>query len=124
MLTTLWADSAGGPHSMLATKVTGGAPSSGRAPPIESYALRRPDGKIALLIVNRDPANSWTADVRGIGDARAPVDVWRLSAEEYTWHPNGAKGFAKPDTGPRRMNVSSGEALTLPPYSIVVMRQH
>ncbi len=120
MLTTLWADSAGGPHSMLATKVTA---ASGIAPPIGSYTLRRPDGRIAVLIANRDPANSWTADVRGVGDAHATFDVWRLSGAEYKWHPNGANGFAKPNTGPLKMNVSAGETLTLPPYSIVVMRQ-
>jgi hypothetical protein len=120
MLTTLWADSAGGSHSMLATAV---AALDGVTPPIESYAVRRPDGKIALLMVNRDPANSWTVAVRGLDDNRATYDVWRLSAAEYTWHPNGAHGFAGPNTGPRKTNVSAGETLTLPPYSIVVMRQ-
>src|SRR6185437_8075597 len=113
MLTTLWADSAGGPHGMLATRVT--ATSAGAAP-IESYTVRRPDGRIALLIVNRDPANSWIAEVHGVGDARAAFDVWRMSAAEYTWHPNGANGFAKPNTGPQQMNVSANETLTLPPY--------
>ena len=126
MLTTLWADSAGGAHPMLATKLV---TSSGAVPPIGSYAVRRPDGRIALLMVNRDPANAWTVDVRGLGDSSTEFDAWRLSAAEYAWHPNGAKGFAKPNTGPRKMNVgtktnvSTGEVLTLPPYSIVVIRQ-
>jgi hypothetical protein len=120
MLTTLWADSAGGPHSMLATSV---AKLGNITPPVESYAVRRPDGKIALLMVNRDPVNSWTVGVRGLDDDRATYDMWRLSAAEYTWHPNGAHGFARPNTGPRKTNVSAGETLTLPPYSIVVMRQ-
>ena len=119
MLTTLWADSAGGRHNVLATKVTAAV----TAPPIASYAVRRPDGRIAVLITNRDPAISWTAEIRGVGDAHATFDVWRFSGAEYTWHPNGADGFAKPNTGPLKMSVSAGETLTLPPYSIVVVRQ-
>jgi hypothetical protein len=93
------------------------------APPIASYAVRRPDGRIAVLITNRDPAISWTAEIRGVSDAHATIDVWRFSAAEYTWHPNGSDGFAKPNTGPLKMSVSAGETLTLPPYSIVVVRQ-
>jgi hypothetical protein len=119
MLTTLWADSAGSLHNVLATKVTAAV----TAPPIASYTLRRPDGRIAVLITNRDPANSWTAEIRGIGDAHATFDAWRFSGAEYTWHPNGADGFAKPNTGPLKVSVSAGETLTLPPYSIVVVRQ-
>ena len=121
LLTTMWADSAGGRHTMLATHIANSA--GGAKPPIESYALRRPDGKIALLIANRDPVNAWTADIRGLGDARTTFDVWRLSASEYIWHPNGAHGFAKPNSGPRKMAGSAGAALTLQPYSVVVVRQ-
>ena len=120
MITTMWADSSGGEHSILSTGVT--AKSNG-AVPIGAYSLRRPDGRIAVLIVNRDPKNDWTVDVRGLNSTRAGLDVWRLSAAEYEWHVDGANGFAKPNTGPRKMLGAAAGTLELPPYSITVVRE-
>lgn len=120
MVTTIWADSTGGAHTVLATRV---ASASSDAAPIHAYALRRPDGRIAILLINRDPQNDWTVDVHGLDSASTRLDAWRLSAAEYTWHPDGAKGYAKPNTGPREMSVARGAALVLPPYSVTVVRE-
>ena len=118
MITTIWADSTGGSHTLLGTSVTGGSDSESA---IGAYSLHRPDGRIAVLIVNRDPKNAWTADVRGGG--QLSLDVWRFSAAEYTWHANGAKGVAKPNAGARKLSLRSGAPLILPPYSITVVRE-
>lgn len=120
MITTMWADSSGGEHSILSTGVTA---NSNGAVPIGAYSLRRPDGRIAVLIVNRDPKNDWTVDVRGLNSRRTGLDVWRLSAAEYEWHVDGANGFAKPNTGPRKMLGAAAGTLELPPYSITVVRE-
>ncbi len=118
MVTTLWADSAGGRHTILGTNVTG---ISGNASVIGAYSLRRPDGRIAVLIVNRDPDNAWTVDLNELD--RNALDVWRFSAAEYEWHANGLNGFAKPNTGARKIPHARGESVQLPPYSIVVIRE-
>ena len=118
MVTTLWADSTGGSHTILATAVKG-APDN--ASVIGAYSLRRPDGRIAVLVVNRDPVNAWTLDLNGIGSK--PLDVWRFSAAEYEWHPRGAKGFAKPNRAARKISAAAGVPVVLLPYSIVVIRE-
>jgi hypothetical protein len=119
MITTMWADSTGGAHTVLATRVS--SASSG-GPLINAYSLRRPDGRIAILLLNRDPQNSWTVDVNGLGPAHDTLDAWQLSEAEYTWHANGANGYAKPNTGPRKIAVA-GEGVLLPPYSVTVLRE-
>jgi len=120
MLTTLWADSSGGRHTLLATKVTGASPGN---VPVNAYAIRRPENRIAILIVSRDPTHDWAVDLRGLETSSAVLDVWRLSSAEYQWHPNGEHGFAKPDSGARRSTLSPNTPLTLKPYSIVVVRE-
>lgn len=123
MLTTIWADSSGGSHSILATNVTA---ASGEPVPVSAYSIHRPDGRIAVLIVNRDPAHDWIVDLHGVGHSRgsagSTADAWRLSAAEYEWHADGEKGYAKPNTGPRKMSLAGGTPLVLPPYSILVVR--
>jgi hypothetical protein len=120
MLTTFWADSTGGSHTLLRTTV---ASASGSHPPIDAYSLRRPDGKIATVIINRDASNDWAIDVTDIANARDSVDVWRFTADDYVWHPKGADGFARPNNAPRRLSVKLTKPLVLPSYSIMVMRQ-
>jgi hypothetical protein len=122
MLTTMWADSSGGNHSILATTVAG---PSGEDVPVSAYAIRRPDNRVAVLMVNRDPAHEWVVDLRGLrASANSTLDLWRLSGAEYDWHANAERGYAKPDTGPRRVSTVAGAPLVLPPYSIVVIREH
>ena len=124
MLTTLWADSSGGPHTMIATSID---PSTGSKHPLSAYSVRRPDGRVAILIINRSPNESWAVDLRGMGDtesSHAPaLSVWRFSRSEYTWHQNGEKGYAKPNTGPSEVPLAVGAKLVLPPYSIFVVRE-
>lgn len=120
MITTAWADSDGGSHTMLATRVT---TLSKKAPPIGAFSVRRPDGRIAVLLLNRDSLNTWTVDVRGLASAHDTLDAWRLSATEYEWHAAGAKGRARPNSGPRKMLLATGAPVTLPPYSVTVVRE-
>ncbi len=121
MLTTLWADSAGGKHSILATRLTDSADVKML---VSAYAIHRPDNRVALLIINRDPAHEWTVDLRGLGSSANPqLDAWRLSSGEYEWHANGERGFAAPNTGPQKLVLTVGAQLVVPPYSIFVLRE-
>ena len=124
MLTTLWADSSGGPHTLFKTSIV---PSVGITTPLSAYSVRRPDGRVATLIINRSPDRSWSVDLRGVGEAKfsrgARLNVWRFSRVEYRWHPDGGKGYARPNTGPSEVSLGVGAQLVLPPYSIVVVRE-
>lgn len=120
MITSAWADSDGGSHAMLATGIT---TLSKKKPPIGAFSVRRPDGRIAVLLLNRDSVNTWTVDVRGLASAGDTLDAWRLSAAEYEWHAAGAKGYARPNSGPRKMSLAPDATVILPPYSVTVVRQ-
>jgi len=47
-----------------------------------------------------------------------------FGAEQYAWHPEGAKSRADPDGPPATTNlkVKSGEAFRLPKASVTVLR--
>jgi hypothetical protein len=118
LLTTMWADSAGGAHTLYRARVaTSGAPDS--TLPIAAYPVRRPDGAMAWLLINRDSTRTWSASL----PARGTLDVWQLSAAEYQWHPNGPNGYAKPNVPPREFRVTDPGNVVLPPYSITVVRE-
>ena len=63
LLTHAWADSSGGDHLLHAVRVArAGAPVDDSL--LSAYALRRPDGRWSLLLVNRDPRHSRVIEVR------------------------------------------------------------
>jgi hypothetical protein len=98
---------------------------------VTSYAVSRPDGQWALLLVNKDRDHAHSVEV-SFHDAAADEDhsftgkVTQISfgAENYTWHPAGQNGFAAPD-GPAVHSVVPGGPATeyvLPKASITVLR--
>src|SRR5205807_25308 len=64
LLTRAWAEPVDGPHRLYPTSVRAGAHHLGPEPALSAYALHRPDGRWAVLVVNREPRRSFTLDVR------------------------------------------------------------
>ena len=123
--TQQWAQPGGGAHALLATTLH---PGGGVDPQLlGAYALRRPDGRVALLLVNKDPRHpvSLRVALAHAGNAQAAAagraDLYQLSARNYVWHANGALGHARPDAPPSHRLVD-GSAVTLPPFSLSVLR--
>jgi hypothetical protein len=97
---------------------------------VTAYALERPDGQWALLLINKDPHNSHSVSVkfrsagggaRYFGDG---VTQAAFSREDYVWHPDGASGYADPD-GPAEISTQPGGAsakYVLPVASVTVLR--
>jgi hypothetical protein len=97
---------------------------------VTAYALDRPDGQWAVLLVNKDQHDSHPVYVsfrdEGSGAHYFQNAVAEISfgAEEYLWHANGAHGYAKPD-GPAVTSIESGGKGTqyvLPRASVTVLR--
>ncbi|MGI4791535.1 MAG: discoidin domain-containing protein [Janthinobacterium lividum] len=95
---------------------------------VTAYALHRPDGQWALLLLNKDPRRTCRVSVRFAGSMpqasaqfSVPPALVQYSAEDYRWHPAGSHGFALPDKPPRRRTLS-GNMLDLPPYSLSLLR--
>ena len=118
LVTRFWAQPDGGAHDVLATAVQH---DSAYPSPLSAYAVRRPDGRIAVMLVNRDPAR--TIAVRlDVGGASPAVDVRTLSGATYRWRPNGPGGYPSPDLPPARSAAPAGATLQLPPYSLTIAR--
>jgi hypothetical protein len=102
-------------------------PASASEPLVNAYAVRRADGRIAVLLVNADPANAHLLrlDIRR-GDsptaASDGLDVFQLSSARYVWHPRGPHGFPRPDLPPAATHLGADDAVTLPPLSLTVLR--
>ena len=127
LMTHAWADSSGGVHGLYAAHAAqsgGGA----RDSLLSVYALRRPDQRWSVLLVNRDAARGRTVDVRiaaahGIGGRalRGPIVTWHYSSAQYEFHEDGENGRPIRNLPPTRTTANKAGAVTLPPYSITVL---
>jgi hypothetical protein len=101
---------------------------------VTAYALHRPDGQWALLLVNKDDKSAHDLDVTfadaSTGQTLAftgSVDQVSFGADHYTWHakgPKGREGYADPD-GPAVASKQPGglaARYTLPRASVTVLR--
>jgi len=96
---------------------------------VTSYAVKRPDGEWALLIINKDQENPHSVRVRFYNSETnattsfvGPVDTITFGRAQYVWHP--ILKIAHPDGPMIRSMVTAGPnaAFDLPAASIVVLR--
>ncbi|MGA9798593.1 MAG: discoidin domain-containing protein [Terriglobales bacterium] len=70
---------------------------------VTAYALQRPDGKWALLVVNRDQLNAHRARIEFRGDAgvtgfSGPVELAVFGSQQYKWNPPRTRFMAHAET--------------------------
>ena len=91
---------------------------------VTAYAVHRPDGQWAVLLLNKDPKRVCRVTVqfsKPLPAGKLPRSLYQYSAREYWWHSNGKQGFASPDLPPVRSELTQN-TLDLPPYSLSVLR--
>ena len=112
MIDQEWVEPGSGEHAVLAVDSS--------EPLVAAYAVRRPDGKLAVLIINKDPKDesSISIDPKPAG----AVDVIRYSREQYRWHANGENGRPARNDPPQRERLAAGVPIVLLPYSVTVVR--
>jgi hypothetical protein len=96
---------------------------------VTAYALRRPDGQWAALLVNKDQENPHAVRIvfDDAGRERTfagPVTLVTFGSEQYRWHPEPGGGRADPDGPAARSTLTGGPqtTYTLPKASITVVR--
>jgi len=141
-----WAQSDGGEHQVFAAKSD--ADDGAEHELVTAYAVKRPDGKWALMAVNRDQENAHhirivlSAPAGQQSSFTGPVEVSTFGSAQYQWHPpqtrfmahaenSGgptiiptSKGWADPD-GPivhTKMTADKNTMYDLPAASVVVIR--
>jgi hypothetical protein len=96
-----------------------------------AYAVQRPDGKWALMLVNKDQFHSHDITVTFHDSAarrdhyfKGQVTMVTFGSTQYKWHPNGPNGYPLPD-GPALTTLKpggSGTVYTIPAASVTVLR--
>jgi hypothetical protein len=86
---------------------------TGTTPLLRAWAVRRPDGTFALLIINKDAEHDATIRVDGWNS----VNITQFSPREYAWSPHEGRPIrSRP---PRRYRAKN--AIEVPRYSITVV---
>ena len=129
ILTQQWAQPVDAIHHVY--PASGDATDSNGNVTLTSYALLRPDGQWSVLLVNKDrsnPQSVYVAFHNSADDSRhffdGKIRQITFGADDYTWHPDGANGFANPDGPAVSSDEPGGEGTryTLPRASITVLR--
>jgi hypothetical protein len=98
---------------------------------VTAYAVSRPDGEWSILLVNKDSANAHNVKIQFTSDGgksskrfAGKISVTTFGAEQYVWHPQGAKSHADPDGPPAISSTDAREdsEFQLPRASITVLR--
>jgi len=110
LLTQSWCQPEGGVHQVLQTKTD--------TDRITAYSVRRPDGAIAVLLMNKSGRESVSVQVDGV--AARQVTVEQFGPEQYEWRDDGRHSRPKRSEPPRQWTQTS-TAVTLPPYSMTVI---
>jgi len=96
---------------------------------VTAYAVERPDGQWAVMLVNRDQSDDHAVKI--VFDAgktqrhfAGQIDRITFGSAEYQWHQEGVRGHADPDGPPSRSTVEGGADVRyqVPKASITVLR--
>ena len=110
LITGRWLQ-ATGEHRLYAARVEG-------APQVKAFPVRRPDGRLAILLINRDPKAAQAVD---IGALKGQVDVWRYSSAQYDWIDDGPESRPGRNLPPEHLTLPGAASVTLPPASLTVV---
>ncbi len=122
-----WLGAPDGVHTLYRTRIAGSGTSDAS---LAAYAVHRPGGQWALLVLNKNPVRAQLAHVRFEGananaaDWRGPQEVFQYSAKQYVWAPNRDDGHPRFSEAPATYMTETGKPLilSLPPMSLTVVR--
>lgn len=96
---------------------------------VTSYAVERPDGKWALLIINKDQENAHKVklsfhneDTRRETSFTGPIEVLIFGSAQYRWNPLKKRAESQ---GPTKSSINieaTNKTIDLPAASLVVLR--
>jgi hypothetical protein len=95
---------------------------------VTAYAVKRPDGQWALMLINKDHDHAHDVRVVFREDTNkhftGEVAMITFGKAQYQWHPARRNGYADPDGLPVRSTVQGGAdaQYTLPAASVSVLR--
>ncbi len=123
LLTKEWARPDGGIHTMLYTESDARDAAGNEL--LSAYVIRRPDGRWATMLVNKNPAAAYrvSLDFRTGVAAHGERRIVSYSSAQYEWHAAGARGRPKRNAPPAVTTLGAEAPLIVPPYSITIVRE-
>ncbi len=128
LLTQEWACAEGGRHTLYPAGIR---PEKDAEPPLlAAYPLRRPDGRWALLFINKDPCKAFAVSLKcekggqeSPSPFAEPFELLRFSSREYEWKVNDKDGYPlRSEPASRRVVNPSKSGVLLPPWSLTLLR--
>ena len=113
LLTASWMDPSGGRHEVLPVSL------HGRGSLLSAFALKRPDGGISVLVINKDPKRPVNLSVKA---SAGITSLTCYSAAQYAWKADGAEGYPLRNLPPLTRKIESGQPVTIPAWSISVLK--
>ena len=128
MINNEWVTHRSGMHDLFRVNGTIADP-AGHAL-VTAYAVRRPDGDWAVLLVNKDRDHPRSIEIAFEGADGATgfydgeVNMVTFGSEQYVWHSAGAESHAEPDNPPVASTIMAGRGagVKLPKCSVTVLR--
>ena len=127
MINDEWVTHRSGTHYLYSVDV-GIEDSAGNAV-VTSYAVRRPDGQWAVLLINKDrdhahPVRIAFESAGGDGHFSGAVRMVTFGSEQYVWHGDDKTAHADPNLPPvvSSADSSAQTVFTLPKASVTVLR--
>ena len=95
---------------------------------ISVYSLRSPDGKWSVMLINKGISRSWkvNVDIQNTSTKKSiswkPEQLIQYSSEQYHWIADGTNSRPSKNLPPVLKKITSAENITLPPYSLTVIK--
>jgi F5/8 type C domain len=97
---------------------------------ITAYALLRPDNEWSLMLINKDPVKALKTDIKILNRStnqtsllKLPVELNQFSEKQYKWLAQGENSRPIRSLPPTETKITTGGPITLPPYSLTVVKE-
>ena len=101
-----------------------------KQPLITAYPVKKPAGKWAIVLINKDPEHTWYVDVKIFNTATGkrsmlnfPLQLFQYSKLQYHWVDNKEKGHPTLALPPVEKKLIVASSIELPPYSLTIIRE-
>ncbi len=100
-------------------------------PLVTAYALRRPNGEWALMLINKDPQEVWSVQIAFENEQTArrgafkdSAELFQYSRQQYLWKEDGERGYPLRSLPPTRLTLPDAgkQSIALPPYSLSIIQ--
>jgi hypothetical protein len=122
LLAKIWSVPGHGLHRLAPTRIEGLGDAK-----VVAFAVQRPDGKLAVMLVNRSPDQTYRFALKGqlrggmTESLRGPAQVYSYGPAQYAWADQGPESHPLRTHPPARQDVAGPKVdLVVPADSIVV----